>query len=139
MGEQYNPIYPRSVRAAGVFTKRRFIGFDRLQITTQGNAAMGVAQQDAILNELTPVTILGTAIVEAGGAVGIGIYVISDNQGRAIAANALAIAAGATGVTSAAANGATDITGSVPTEKVNGIAMEAAGGAGELIEILLIK
>ena len=105
MSENYNPILPKTVKAAGNFTKRRFIGFDDLQITTQGNAAKGVAQQDALTNDLTPVTIIGTAIVEAGGAIAAGAYVISDNQGRAIAANALAIAPGATAVTSAAANG----------------------------------
>jgi len=138
MSENYNPILPKTVKAAGNFTKRRFIGFDDLQITTQGNAAKGVAQQDALTNDLTPVTIIGTAIVEAGGAIAAGAYVISDNQGRAIAANALAIAPGATAVTSAAANGATDITGSVPTEKVNGIAIDPASQAGDFIEVLLV-
>lgn len=139
MGESYTPVLTRSVKAAGVFTKRRFIGFDDLQITAQGAAAKGVAQQDAVLGELAPVTVLGTAIVEAGGAVTKGAHVISDNQGRGIAGGTLAIAAGGTAVTSTAANGSAIITGSMPTEKVNGIAMEAAGQAGDFFEVLLIK
>lgn len=139
MGESYTPSLVRTVKAAGAFTKRRFIGFDKLQITAAGAAAMGVAQQDAALNELTPVTILGTAIVEAGGAVSLGVYVTSDAQGRAIAAANLAVAAGATAVTSTAANGSSILTGSVTPEKINGIAMEAASAPGDLIEVLLVK
>lgn len=139
MGESYTPSLVRSIKAAGAYTKRRFVGFDKLQITVAGAAALGVAQQDAALNELTPVTVLGTAIVEAGGAVAVGGYVTSDNQGRAIAAANLAVAAGATAVTSTAANGSGILTGSVTAEKINAIALEAASAAGDLIEVLLVK
>ena len=54
-----------------------------------------------------------------------------------VTATALQIAAGATPMTSTAANGATVITGGEPPQFVVGDAMQAAGAAGEFIEVLL--
>ena len=50
---------------------------------------------------------------------------------------ALAVAAGATAVTSAAANGAAAISGGEPPQYVVGDALQAATAAGQLVEILL--
>jgi hypothetical protein len=135
---QYTPVLILSKKAPSAVTKRRFVGFDGAQISTQGAATLGVAIEDASQNEVFGVVTIGTAIVETGGAINKGDYVISDNQGRAIQANNLAIAAGGTTVTSTAANGEI-LTGSVIPEKIAGIALEDASGAGEFIEILLVK
>jgi hypothetical protein len=49
----------------------------------------------------------------------------------------MAVAAGATGVTSAAANGATVLTGADTPHFPVGDAMQAATAAGQFIEVLL--
>ena len=130
------PLLSGTIQAAGAITELRFIGFDGNQATVQGQSVRGVARFAGVLGDQITVDEMGSAIVEAGAAIAVGADIITDAQGRAITANALAIAAGATAVTSGAANGAADLTGSVPAEYRIGKALSAASAAGKFIEIL---
>lgn len=97
--------------AAGTIAANRFVTPAGAQAGADANT-LGVCRQAAVATDKVTVDVLGTAIVEAGAAVSAGATVKSDASGRAI-----------TWATSGA--------------KV-GIALQAAGGAGELIEVLLI-
>jgi hypothetical protein len=100
---------------------------------------MGIAKRAAALGQSLDVAVLGTAVCEAGAAITVGQQLALDAQGRVVPASSLAIAAGATAVTSAAANGATDLTGGMLPQWVVGDALEAAGAAGAFIEVLLAR
>lgn len=83
---------------------------------TAGEAALGVCQEeitaaDATNGRIANVAILGISLVESGAAVSAGAKVQTDASGRAIAA----------------------LTG----DHVLGVALDAAGGAGEWIAVLL--
>ena len=136
------------VVAADAITQYRGVGFDGNQASTQGQAIMGIAMTDQVSGQSLSLAVAGTAIVEAGAAIDVGDPLIVDNEGRAITASALAIAnstipAGATAVTSTAANGAIvtpgAFSGGVLPSYVFGYAIDAAAGAGDLIEVLLRK
>jgi hypothetical protein len=132
------PLLEDSVLSNGAIADFTAVDFAGNQAGTQGMAVAGVAQFAAsAAGQYVRVVMAGTSIMLTGGAFNRGDPIIVDNQGRAIKANALAIAAGATAVTSAAANGATDITGSDPTEHKIGRALSASAGAGNYAEILL--
>lgn len=130
------PLLTGTVIAAGAIIELRFIGFDGNMASAQGQKVRGVARYAGVAGDPISVDEIGSAVVEAGAAILAGADIITDNVGRAITANAMAIAAGAVAVTSAAANGAGDITGSVPAEYRIGKALNAAGAAGQFIEIL---
>jgi hypothetical protein len=133
------PLLRGSMVAGGAVTAFRFVDFSGNQAATQGISCRGVSVFAAAAEgaQLT-VTEKGSEIVEAGGAISAGADIITDNEGRAIAASALAIAAGATEVTSAAANGATDLTGTTLPATLMGRALNAATGAGQFVEVLLV-
>jgi hypothetical protein len=132
------PILEDSVVSNGAIADFAAVDFAGNQAATQGMAIAGVAQYaTTAAGQYVRVVIAGTTVMLTGGIFNRGDRIIVDNQGRAIKANALAIAAGATAVTSAAANGATDITGSDPPEHKIGIALSASAGAGNFAEILL--
>lgn len=97
--------------AAGTIAENRFVTPAGAQAGADANT-IGACRQAAVVNDKIAVDVLGTAIVEAGAAVAAGASIKSDATGRAI-----------TWVTSGA--------------KV-GIALEAAGAAGQMIEVLLI-
>jgi hypothetical protein len=138
MAKQSIPLLDLSVKAAGAITERRCVGFDSLQATVQGQKVMGVAKQGAASGAYLAVGVIGTVIVEAGAAVAVGDALIADANGKAIpTTGALAIKAGATAVTSTAANGAGILQGSTLPEYVFADALEAASGAGAFIEVLL--
>jgi hypothetical protein len=130
------PLLTGTVQAGGNITAQRFIGFDGNQAATQGQKVRGVARFAGVAGDYITVDELGTALVECGAALNPGDAIITDNQGRAIKANNLAIAAGATAVTSAAANGANDITGSELAEYQIGRALGTTTEAGQFVEIL---
>ena len=132
------PLLQGTILAAGAITAFRAVGYDGNQVSAQGGKVRGIAQFAASEGDYLAITEKGTELMECGAALNPGDLVIADNQGRAIKANALAIVAGATAVTSAAANGATDITGSEPSEHPIGRALAATTAAGQLVEILLI-
>lgn len=115
----------------------RAVGFDGAQATIQGQKVQGVARYAAATGEAYAVDVVGTAIVEAGAAFSKGDSLIVDGQGRAIAATgALAVKAGATAVTSTAANGAV-LGGADLPEYVFADALEVAAASGRLVEVLL--
>ena len=95
---------------------------------------VGVAEYDAAIGE--PVSVIaGIVKVKLSGAVVAGDDLAADksNAGQAKKASAVAIAAGATAVTSAAANGSADITGGVLPERFIGTALED-GSASDLVK-----
>lgn len=127
-----------SLKASGAVAKRRAVGFNGAQATVQGQKVVGVSHEAAVADEYFPTDTSGTTIIEAGAAVAVGQSLIVDAQGRAIpATGALAIKAGATAMTSTAANGAGVLQGGDLPEYVFADALEAAAGAGAFIEVLL--
>ena len=140
MGQQARDIFTQSVPAApSAVTAFRGVDFTGAQIATAGAKCMGIAKRSASTGQSFEVAVLGSAVCEAGAAITVGQPLALDAQGRVVPASSLAIAAGATAVTSAAANGATDLTGGVLPQWVVGDALEAAAGAGSLIEVLLAR
>ena len=113
MSRTSNALLTETIIASGTITSGRFVTFGGLQVGIQGEKVLGVARTDAGLGEAVAIDVLGIVPVEAGGAITVGADVIADAQGRAI-------------VNPAAA-----------TEFVIGTARQAAGGAGQFIEILI--
>jgi Uncharacterized conserved protein (DUF2190) len=125
MSRQALPIFTLSALATTVLIAERFVsqsgaGTTNGTLTTINVAqtilaatnTLGVVRQAAAIGDKVTVDILGTAIVEAGGAITAGATVSSDTVGRAI-----------TWATGAA--------------KV-GMALQSASAAGQFIEVLLI-
>ncbi len=111
MSAQNISLLALTVAAAGTIAANRFVTPAGAQAGADANT-LGVARTAAVATDKIAVDVLGTAVVEAGAAVAAGATVKSDASGRAI-----------TWVTSGA--------------KV-GVALEAASGAGALIEVLLV-
>jgi hypothetical protein len=127
-----------SARSAGAIGRGRGVTFAGAQVAAAGAKIMGIAQYPATAaGQDIALSTLGTAICEAGAAVALGAAVAMDSSGRVVTAAALAVATGATAMTSAAANGAAAITGGDPPQWVVGDALQAAGAAGDFIEVLL--
>lgn len=125
-----------SLRASGAVTEYRCVGFGGAQIAAQGAKVAGVADYAAADGALFAANCVGTAIVEAGAAIAVGDSLIADAQGRAIPSTGpLTVKAGATAVTSTAANGAV-LQGAGLPEFVFADALEAASGAGKFVEVL---
>lgn len=126
-----------TVQAVGAISAHRAVGFDGAQATVQGQKIMGVSRVTDVDGAALPVDVAGSVTIESGAAISVGDSLIVDSAGRAIpVTGALGVAAGATAVTSAAANGAI-LTGADLPEFVLGDALEAASAAGEFIEVLL--
>lgn len=135
---QATTILSLTVTSAGAIARGRGVTFAGAQVAAIGAKVIGIAQYPATAaGEAISVTANGTAICEAGAAIALGAAVHMDAQGRVVTALPLAIAAGATGVTSAAANGAGAIAGGDPPQFVVGDALAAASAAGQFIEVLL--
>lgn len=137
MAEAYGFGGTLPVTASGAVVANRCIGFNGAQATVAGQKVLGVSATKAADGEVFTAHVLHTAYVVAGGEVAVGASLTTDNQGRAVTAPALAVAAGATAVTSAAANGATALTGGDPPVFIFADALEAATAAGKLIAIKL--
>ena len=137
MGRQFSPIQSLTVKASGALVQNRFVKFDGAQAGVQGEKVLGVAEFNAADTELATVGIAGTVVVEAGAAIAVGDSVITNASGKAIpVTGALAVASGATPVTSSAANGAI-LQGADLPDFVAGDALEAAAADGDFIEVLL--
>lgn len=137
MSGSYQELQTLRVAASGTVRARRFVGFNGAEMTVAGGKPLGVSRHAANNGEDLAVIVSGTVIVEAGAAISVGQTVGTDNQGRAIAGNPLAIAAGGTPVTSTAANGSAVLTGTDLPGYPMGDALTAATAAGQFIEVLL--
>lgn len=146
MSQQARPVLTLPAQASGTIAFARAVNvvappnagqMTVAQASVAGQKVVGFAARPASSGEWVDITAIGTAVAEAGAAITVGARVACDNQGRVIAATALAIAAGATAVTSAAANGAADLSGGDLPQYVIGTALQAAGAAGDLIEVLI--
>lgn len=134
---QQRVIHAETVIANGAVKAKHLVGFDGAEASVQGQKVMGVADTDAADGQALAVNVIGTAIVEAGAAIAKGDALIAGADGRAIPSSGkLAVAAGATQVTSTAANGEI-LTGGEMPEYVFAEALQAADAAGKFIEVLL--
>jgi hypothetical protein len=112
MSYEFRPALRIPVAAAGAIAAHRFVTAAGAQAGADANT-IGVALSAAgAAGEIVPVVALGTAPVEAGAAISKGATVKCDAQGRAVPW---------------ATSGA----------RV-GVALAAAAGAGDVVEVLLI-
>jgi len=109
--KQSIPILTLTQLLTATVAANRFTTVAGIQTGADLNA-LGVSRVGGIATERIPVDVLGTAIVESGAAIAAGATLKSDATGRGI-----------TWVTSGARLA---------------VALEAAGGAGEFIEVMLI-
>ena len=131
-------LLPLTFKASSTVTAKRAVGFNGAQASVKGQKVLGVSPRDVASGDYSDVSVAGTEVIEAGGNFNSGDSLIVDSQGRAIAATGrLAIAAGATAVTSSAANGNGILSGSDLPEYVFADALENSGGAGDFVEVLL--
>ncbi|OBS10792.1 DUF2190 family protein [Acidihalobacter prosperus] len=136
MGRQSLVNLSLTLKATTAITQHRGVGFDGAQASAQGQKVLGVAHFDAVIGDEVTVDVDDTVLVEAGAAIAIGDALIMDAQGRAIPSTGeIGVAAGATAVTSSAANGAI-LTGGIMPEYVFADALEAATAAGQIIEVI---
>ncbi len=134
---QSRSIFTLSVLSAGAVSRGRAVTFGGGQVAAAGAKALGIARTAATAaGQDVQVAVIGTAVAEAGAAIAVGDSLVADAQGRLVPALPLRVAAGATGVTSTAANGAI-LTGGDPPQAVVADALEAAGAAGAFVEVLL--
>lgn len=109
---QFNPLLPITMSASGAVTAERFVTSAGAQVSSAGAAAIGVSRTTAADTEKITVDTVGTAIIEAGGAIALGAAVKSGADGRAL---------------------------TYDTGTKAGIALQAATGAGQRIEILVLS
>jgi hypothetical protein len=132
------PTLSLSVTSAGAIGRGRGVTFAGAQVAAAGAKPLGIARARASNAGFDlPLTVSGVAICETGGVIALGAAVAMDAQGRVVTADPVAIAAGATGVTSVAANGATVIAGGELPQYVVGDALQEASAAGIFIEVVL--
>lgn len=112
MGKQSLPLLSQPVTASGAIAASRFVTPTGAQAGVGVNS-LGVSRFDAGDTETVTVDVIGTAIIETGGAVTAGGLIESDASGRAIAKT--------TGVAVARA-----------------LPGQSAAGEGEFIEALLL-
>ena len=137
MSTQARELLALSFVANAVVTAYRAVDDNGVQIATQGARCAGIAMRPASIGDSFEAAAIGTATCEAGAPITKGQLLQLDNQGRVIPADAATIAAGATAVTSSAANGAILAGGYLP-EAVIGRALEAAAAAGDFVEVFLM-
>lgn len=112
MSKQSLSLLTLTVLAAGAVSAKRFVSHLGAQAVAEENT-LGVSRTAAAIGEKLPVDVIGTAIVETGGAITAGDKLESDASGRAV-----------TWSTSG---------------PVLARALESATAAGQFIEVLLIQ
>lgn len=112
MSAQNISLLTLTLAAAGAVAANRFVTPVGTQAGADANT-IGVSRTAAALGEKFPVDAIGTAVVESGAAVAAGATLKSDADGKAI-------------------------TWAVGGAKV-AIALQAAGAAGELFEVMLVS
>lgn len=111
----YNPVQTITLTPSGAIAPHRFVAFDGAQAVA-GQAARGVTHDGAeVGDKAVPVIVLGTAIVEAGGAFNAQDLLTADASGRAVA------------VATASDNA------------INAIATSAAAAAGDFVEVIVVS
>lgn len=115
--------------------RKRFVAPDGTAYPAAGANVFGVALFAGVTGDTIDMVISGIAVVEAGGTIAVGDHLTADSSGRVVAAAALVVAAGATPVTSSAANGAI-LTGGITPQVIVGKAL-TAGATGDDILVLL--
>jgi len=136
--QQGRDIFTLSVPVApGAVVAFRGVDFAGAQIAAANAKGMGISKRAAAVGESYEAAVIGSCVAETGGVFAVGDALAFDNQGRVVLAASLAVAAGAVAMTSAAANGAADLTGGVLPQFVCADALEASGGAGVFVEVLL--
>lgn len=78
------PLYTLTVIAVGPLASTRFVGADGIQADTLGQKVLGVTRYDVPDKAAATVDVLGTTLVEAGGAIAVDDDVTTDAQGRAV-------------------------------------------------------
>lgn len=111
MSQQSNPILTLTTTLSGTVAARRFVTPAGAQAGADANT-LGVARTAGVSGDKIPVDVLGTAIVEAGAAISAGATLETDANGKAV-------------------------TWATSGPKV-GLALQAAGADGAMIEVLLI-
>lgn len=134
----YISAWTFSLLAAVALVKHRFMGADGNYCVADAKA-VGVSEADTAADQMCPVIGGGIALVETAGAIAVGEEVVSDATGKALAATvfSVAIPADVTAVTSDAAQPALTLAGGLLPQALNGQALDAAGGAGEIIRVKL--
>lgn len=84
MSQQSASLMDLSQVSSGANTSKRGVKFDGAQADTLGGKIMGIAKYGAVDGQVFPVTVVGTAIVETGGAFSAGDDLVVDAQGRAV-------------------------------------------------------
>ncbi|MBS1562573.1 MAG: DUF2190 family protein [Bacteroidetes bacterium] len=131
-----------TVIAGADVVRNRFLTADG-EYCGAGAKALGVTDEKALDGEACPVAIGGIVLVESGDAIVLGaggmVAIKSDSTGRAVPATAFSVTVPGTGtaVTSNAAQPDLTEAGGVLPEIVNGYALDAASGAGELVRVKL--
>ncbi len=85
MSRQSYSVYDRTFSASAPVQAHRVVGWDGVQASVQGQSVAGVALANALAGEDFAVTMIGTAVIEAGGAIDPGDKLIAGDDGRAIA------------------------------------------------------
>jgi hypothetical protein len=112
---QKQPILILTSVATAAVAAARFVDFDGSQCDVAGAKPMGVSVNAAAIGDAFPVDVIGTTKVEAGAAIPLGAKGLTPVKTDA---NGKAIAHGGAG-------------------EIAGYALEAAGAAGAVIEVLL--
>lgn len=76
----------RTVKASGAVTQCRCVGYDGAQTTTAGARPWGIAKMNAESGKDTALVTEGSAVVESGGALGVGDALTTDTAGRLVEA-----------------------------------------------------
>lgn len=113
-------------------------------LCTAGAKAVGVVQLPVDADEMATVMGWGIAVVEAGGAIAVNAKVTSDSTGRAVTCPLATLTSTELTDTVCTIDSGTSTTLTVPpgttvipTQGVNGTALDAASTAGDFIRVML--
>ena len=149
MSQQARDLLCLPFIATAAVSAYRCVDFSGVQITAAGAKIAGISKRPAAIGDPFEAAAIGTAVAEAGAAISVGQSLVTDTSGRlvpasnmAIAIGTLQVAAGATAVTSTAANGAIltgtpTLSGGEPPQIIVARALQSASAAGQFIEVLL--
>lgn len=86
MSRQCTPLLTVSIVAAATINADRFITHAGA-VPAAGASCAGVARSQGAAGQRVPVDVMGTSVIETGGAIAAGALVESDNLGRAVTAS----------------------------------------------------